>query len=344
MIDQSENNPKNKCIGCPNFNLPRSCIIDYEFENQCDILFVSDSLKLFEGDYVPFRSMEYTVILNELKRYDIDLKKVGFTSSMKCPNLTADTAHKDAKKLCRNHLEDTINHYKPKLVFACGSLATEMFYGKKVKGQKTRGVIKEFELKNGFKFQLTSIIHPFQVVSEPKNQFLFSTDVENAINRVIKKEVKIIKVDHTPILSVEDLKPFDYLTSTKNTLAIDIETTGLNFLEDTIHTVSISELCGDTGDVLTTIVLPIDHREANLTYKVKADFVRFLQCVCCNKNNIKVFHNASFDTKFLHRYGVTIIENTWCSKLLYHLYDEENPKRLLDLMIYFFPKEQAKFN
>jgi hypothetical protein len=297
-------------------NLPTHTILDYEYKDApVDILFISDSAKMFEGEYTAFRPQEYNVIQRELARFTHEWT-VGYTTAVKCPNITSENLSTGIKKSCKIHLHDTIDHYKPRLVFACGKVATTLLYGKAREESKIRGKVDTLITESGTEFQVVPIIHPFQVVAEPKNAHTLAMSIGEL------DEVKAEFID------------------TEMDLAVDIETTGLNFLEDTIHTVSLTLVNRDTGELGRTLVMPIDHKEAKLGYKVKGAFMKFLCQVMANKKNRKVLQNAGFDLKFLKRYGVDEVYNVYDTKLLQHLYKEDVPKSLADLVYYYFPEEK----
>ena len=333
------NNPK--CTGCSILtkNLPQHSIMDYEDKNPVDILFVSDSLKMWQGDYVPFRGNEYKCILTELDKLELGENKIGFTASVKCPNLKLDDINAKDRKICRQHLDDTIKQYKPKLVFACGKLATTMIYGKNIEDKKSRGKVVDFEV-GGIKFKLVSIFHPWQVVSEPKNQFLFSHDIAEAINEHILCRKKNSLFKFVPIFTIEELNQYnDKFCNTDKPISIDIETTGLNFLTDTIHTIALSILADDGVTPELTISFPIDHKEfVHPEFRVRV--IKLVKDVCRNKKNRKIGQNlGSFDLKFLRREGITEFHDIWDSKLMQGIYQEEWPKKLSDLVYYYFPNE-----
>ena len=313
-------------------------ILDYEDKREKEILFVSDSLKMYQGDYVPFRGNEYKLILSELNSLEIETSRVAFTASVKCPNLKQDDMTPNDRKICRQHLVNTIKQYKPKLVFACGKLATTMFYGKNVEDKKSRGKIADFEM-DGAKFKLVSIYHPWQVLSEPKNSYLFSLDIRTGIEEIILEVKKKTDFTFIPIFSVEELKEEgkDFL-NTKDTISIDIETTGLSFLTDTIHTVALSIWDKDKGFPRKTIAIPVDHREFQ-DKEFKEQVILFLQEVMGNKENRKILQNCKFDLKFLYRYGVDKVYNVWDSKVMQSFYREEYPRSLADLVQYYFPNQ-----
>ena len=343
MPQLSFQGPNPKCEGCPalSMNLPTRTILDYELQDApVDVLFISDSPKMFEGEYTAFRPQEYNIIEAELNRFTQDWS-VAYTTAVKCPNITADNLSTGIKNTCQAHLHDTIDHYKPKLVFACGKVATTLLYGRAKEEGKTRGKVDSLVTESGQEFRVVPIIHPFQVVAEPKNAYLFRTDLENAFNNELLGKASDAQVPYTLALSIGELDKVrgEFIDTTLD-IAIDIETTGLNFLEDTIHTVSMTLVDRDSGELGRTLVLPIDHKDAKLGYKIKGEFMRFICKAMANKKNRKVLQNAGFDLKFLKRYGVEDVYNVFDTKLLQHLYKEDVPKSLADLVYYYFPEEK----
>ena len=67
--------------------------------------------------------------------------------------------------------------------------------------------------------------------------------------------------------------------------------------------------------------------------------MEFLCQVMGNKNNRKILQNANFDLKFLKLYGVEEVYNVWDTKLMQHCFNEDIPKSLRDLLMYYFPNE-----
>jgi len=338
-LDKLFNPSSSKCQGCSILSQPlsRHSIMDYEDAPQCDILFVSDSLKLFEGDFVAFRANEWNLIMREVRKVGQNTKLIGFTAAVKCPHIKKEDMSAKNRKICRQHLEDTITQYKPKLVFACGSLATMMIYGKNVDDKKARGKAVDFEMA-GHKFRLVSIFHPYQVIAEPKNAYLFSLDIENNINAEIYGIKKESGFNFTPIFSLDDLNKISKeFIDTDDPIAVDIETTGLNFLDESIQTISMSVLSPDGKQ--TTISIPLDHKENTQGLMFKAKVCEFIAAVMRNKRNRKILQNANFDLKFLKKYGIEEVYNVFDTKIMQHTYNEDVPKSLKDLVNYYFPNE-----
>lgn len=328
------------CEGCTILNKPLSdhAIMDHDSLEPKDVMFVSDSLKLANGDYYPFRYNELKTIrrIVESTGYSDDFNVVA---SVKCPSITADTISTDDRKICRSHITQSIVKLKPKLVFACGKLPTLMVYGKALAEKNGRGVQIPMEL-GGHKFTFVQVYHPYQVIAEPKNLPLFEIDIINAINSVILGKVNKSDFSYEVVDSVDRLNELAPLFLGTGNVAIDIETTGLNFLEgaDKINTIALSV---ESPDGQKTISIPVDHKDSKVGYKFKAELFKFLDKMFSNPNNKKILQNAKFDLKFLKKYGVEEFVNIYDTKLIQHFYYEGIPKGLKDLIHYYFPHEDV---
>lgn len=297
---------------------------------------------MFEGDYVAFRAQEFRVIQNELKKLNIpDSVTIGYSYAAKCPSMSMDTMPAPARKKCYNHLVDTIEHYKPKLVFSCGKLATNIFHRKIKDSTKLRGRLMDMQMDEGkHKFNIVSTIHPWQVVSEPKNVYLFNKDIENNINEVILGITDKKTIPYHPLFSCENIGEYGQrFLKTSNPVACDLETTGLDFLNDYIHSVAFTEVDVDTGEPISTISYPIFHKDFNGNEGTRLNLMALTKNILKNPNNRKIFQNAIFDLRFLAKAGITDIVNVWDTKLLQHFVNEEVPKSLSDLVYYYFNEE-----
>ena len=116
-------------------------------------------------------------------------------------------------------------------------------------------------------------------------------------------------------------------------MAADLETTGLNFLKDSIMSIALT-----TRE--ETYVLPLDHKDSPFR-KGEPDYAQVWKClrqILENPKSRKVFHNAKFDLKFLINYGI-YTKNVWDTKIMHHLLDENMPKSLMDLTKLYFANE-----
>ena len=180
------------------------------------------------------------------------------------------------------------------------------------------------------------IYHPFSVLKEPRHRYLFETDIKNAYEKYVlgkKATSDFSYVVATTIEEVEDIAA--KLADTSETIAVDIETTGLNFLTDKIQTISFT-----APD--QTYVIPLDHKDSPFRKGIgtndPARAWTLVRCILHNTRNRKVFHNAQFDVKFLLRHGIKT-KNVWATKIMHHFINETAPKSLMDLVKLYFADE-----
>lgn len=319
------------CQGCTilDQSKPLYSHMDYEDLELGDTLFVSDSFKYRMGSMLPFSKKERELIES------IFPGKAQYTASVKCPSVKdGDMTPKDMN-LCREHLDATIDKVKPRLIYACGNLAMKMLTKKSGITNK-RGSSYEFTTNSGYLSIVVPIYHPYAVLKEPRHRYLFETDIKNAYEKYVlgkKATSNFSYVVATTIQEVEDIA--DKLQGTRETIAVDIETTGLNFLTDKIQTISFS-----TAD--QTYVVPLDHKDSPFRKGIgtndPAKAWTFVRCILHNTRNRKVFHNAKFDLKFLLRHGIRT-KNVWDTKIMHHFINETAPKSLMDLVKLYFADE-----
>lgn len=318
-----------RCAGCPTLQLKRPDynIVDTPTLKKASILLVSESFKLCNGVASPFAANELNLISSVIDQYTQDYE---LTAAMKCFNLKEGDVSAATIRQCRSFILDSIDAVNPTLIITFGNLALRSVTGLSGITAK-RG--KAFDILHNYKlYTVVPTLHPKSVLLEPKLRNLFEVDIRNAVEKYVKSPGS--DYDNN-VEYVNTLDRVDYyenlLKNTRATLAIDIETTGLNFLIDKIHTVAISFSN-------QTIVVPVYHKDANLSPSMIERICKFLQVIGANTKNIKAMHNAKFDLKFLAQLGI-MMENVWDTQLMASLIDENRPKGLLDLVKEYFPEE-----
>lgn len=307
------------CTGCSILKKDKPCYghLDYETEEPfVDILFITDSLKWEYFGATPATDEEIEAIksIPILSKYNYT-----FTASVKCPDIKDQDMSTKDKHICREHLYNAVRHLKPKLIIPLGNLAFKMLT-KKSGIQSKHGKTFEFE---GIKVVPT--FHLTQVFLEPQLVKYLHEDITNAVIKYLDEDNRDAKINYTVIVNKNSLVDYDWLTDTDKTIAIDIETTGLDFLRDKIMTVAIS-----WGE--ETLVIPYLHKDVSFTDEELFLFRTFLRMVMSNKNNKKVLHNASFDLKFLMQLGVEKFENIYDTQLMHHSVDENRSHALKELV------------
>jgi len=319
------------CSGCNILTKtkPFYCGLDYLDVEQNEVLFLSDSLKYKFGKSYAFTDLEEELIKSVFPH------PYATAAAVKCPSVKEADITPASMNICRAHLIPTIDKVKPKLVYACGNLAMKMLIKKSGITDK-RGNSYDYETPSGHKCIVVPIFHPYAIINEPRHKPTFESDILNGYDKHIRGNIKQTKMDYT---LVKDLKTLQELAARiKNhtgPIAVDIETTGLNFLQDKIMTVAIA-----TDDI--SIVVPVEHKEFNWSDN-GSSVVKVCELIqeALSGNSIKVLHNAKFDLKFLHRYGVSIT-NIADTKIMSHMINEEGKNSLKDLVKQFFPEYLEK--
>jgi len=317
------------CDGCTilSKNKPCNSIMDYEQLEESSALFLADSLKYKFGGTFPFLKAELNLIKEAYKEPFL------CAASVKCPDVREADMTPDNMKICRVHLEATIDKVKPKLVFPCGNLAMKMLIKKSGITNK-RGKSYEYITTGGHSCSVVPIYHPYTCIKEPRHRFLFQKDIQNAYEKYVLGKKAEGDFTYQTLMRIEDVEELaTNLQESEETLAIDIETTGLNFLTDSIQTIAFASQDN-------TWVLPLDHKDSPFR-KGEPDYARvwvLLRRILENPKSRKVFHNAKFDLKFLINYGI-YTKNVWDTKIMHHFIDENVPKSLMDLVKIYFSSE-----
>ena len=322
-------NTNDLCAGCTILDKekPSYSITDYDSLDKNDVLFLSDSFYHRFGKPMAFSKQEKELI-NACFDHD-----ASFSASIKCPSVKEADMSPDNMKLCRQHLDLTIQKVKPILVFTCGNLAMKMLIKKSGITDK-RGRSYDYTTDEGHSCVVVPIFHPYSVVKEPRHRLLFETDIRNAYEKYVLEKKHEGKLQYKVLTDIQEVISLAQdLKDTEETLAMDIETTGLNFLKDSIQTIAISSR-------ETNWVIPCDHKDSPFR-KGEPHYEKMwtnLRAILENPKNKKVFHNAKFDLKFLINYGI-YTKNVWDTKIMHHFLDENLPKSLMDLVKLYFPTE-----
>lgn len=285
------------------------------------------------GELTPFTSREEKLIETSLEKAGLGrfLATTEYTAAVKCPSVKDKDMSKDDKDICRQHIAKTIEKCKPKLIFVCGNLPMVMLTKKSGIMTKRGKVIDHYE-----GIPVVPIFHPVQVLVEPQNEYLFTLDIQNAIEQILIKDE--VKSEFSWVIIDDILKLWDLDTYTRFNVAIDIETTGLDFLKDKIQTIALSFDIGDNKQY--TVTIPVHHPEFVQPRGWITEVLDFLNRVF-RSHTIKVLHKAQFDLKFLEQLGVNTNGCIYDTKIMQHLIDENLPKSLKDLVGYYFPSEQG---
>ena len=317
------------CEGCTILSetKPEHAYMDYDLLTEGPVLFLSDSFRYKYGKLEVFSKRERELIEG------LYPDKVQFSSSVKCPSVKEGDMTPNNMKLCREHLDSTVDKVKPLLIYACGNMAMKMIIKKSGITNK-RGSSYEYRTNSGHSCIVVPIYHPYAVLKEPRHRYLFETDIKNAYEKYVLGKKATGNFSFEVLSTIEQVEAVaNELKDTEDTLAVDIETTGLNFRTDIIQTIAIA-----AKD--KTWVIPLDHKDSPFR-KGQPDSAKvwvLLNKILVNPKNRKVFHNAKFDLKFLINHGI-FTTNVWDTKIMHHFINETAPKSLMDLVKLYFSDE-----
>ena len=235
---------------------------------------------------------------------------------------------------CRHYLEDVLKEVQPKLVVCVGDRPTKYFLGDtKAKLFNVYGAIVKSPLYNIDTFcimDMYTLYMKTQYRCYGTKSFEFIKNFISGVQPATQPTYCNVVTDHQSLQRALD----QILKSTKT--AVDIETSGLNFMEDKIVGI------GFALDKENSYYIPLYKYEDKLvsfwdseTEKgIKEDLVKFF-----TNETLKIAYNGQFDFKFIRKYlGLKRINNASFDVMLAsHLLNENlNGMRTLKLLSILF--------
>ena len=326
------------CAGCSILSKSKQehCILDYTQDTFIPgkILFVSESYRLEQGEFTPFAWNEEDLIIDcfsSLGKEEL-IPDIRYTAASKCPQVKDGDMSASDRATCKNYLHVSIEKYSPEIIFLCGNLPLKMLLNKSGITLK-RGKLFDY---NGI--PVVPLLHPMQVIIEPKNRYLFQLDIGNALDQHFDRISSNTKFQFNILESIESI--VNTLTTIRSEygvwgyMSLDIETTGLNFRKDKVQTIAVSF---DYPNGIRTFSIPLYHKDHFVTEDYKNKVIETLSMFY---DTPVILHKANFDFKFLYNLGLKKFEHIFDTKLIQHMCNENLPKSLKDLVQYYFPSEQ----
>jgi len=171
---------------------------------------------------------------------------------------------------------------------------------------------------------------------EPKLRPLFIQDVDNAYDKVVLGKNKLSAHDYTVCKTTQEVQEYVATAMTHDVVAVDLETEGLDYQQDSILTIGVSYGEG------SAFVIPIHHRESPFSpadIDLVLEEMKSLMGAPC----AKIFHNCKFDLKFLMNFGVEDFNNIEDTQVMHALLDENRPHGLMEVVKEYFPRELETF-
>ena len=326
------------CQGCGILKKSKAFhgLSDYEDVDHVDILFLTGSYLVSNGGKgISLGHRDKKMVMDVLQDIGQGAASVAFSPAVKCPSVKDDDFTTKDRNICREHAKETVEMFRPRLVFCLGNFPMKMLLKKSGLTDK-RGSIFYHELEDGTQVPVIPLYHPYTVMSEPRTRALFVQDIRLGVDRVILGRKSTVDLNMHVLNNIDRVRWFSSTFSHyDDPVSCDIETTGLDFRED-----KIMSICFGTSKA--TYAIPLWHKDTPFSDEELVEIMGLLKPVLENPNNRKILQNIKFDAKFLLRYGITI-KNGWDTKLMAHLFDENMPKSLMDLVKFFFPHDLEHF-
>lgn len=295
----------------------------------------------------PFVGAAGQLLSTIMKEVGISERESYITNTTRCRPPSNRTPSLLESRNCTNlHADlDLPANFKPRLVVVLGLVALRTLTGF-TKITDKRGVFYDYEWKPGINIKILPTYHPAMVLRQPKFYDIVKEDFQKArdfLNSTVYKPL--------PEISKEYLNSFqrfeywmNYLIANPNIeVTCDLETTGLNYREDPI--VSVSLVFDGPDSKLQGIAFLTSPKDTWWFADFTSEIVRSL-LYRMFKGRKMVYQNGDFDTKMLWNAGFET-ENTYDTLDAHHLIDENLPHGLKFLVTQYLPSEagyQHKIN
>jgi len=295
------------------------------------IVFITTCQHRERGSLYDFSDEEWSIVHFLLEKSKIPSGAYQFVPAVRQPNISEDDMTTPLYEEMRPYLNADIEEIDPELIIPLGNVAMKTLLKKSGLFNK-RG--REFLYED---YPVVPTYGAHAVMLEPKLRKLFVQDLDNAYDKFIRKVNKFEADGYTLCATLEEFTDNMDIADACEVIALDVETTGLDFKKDEISTLAISYEEGKA------FVVPLNHRESPFDDSDREEIRKRLSALMENENVEKIFHSCQFDLKFLLSFGIETFNNIGDTKIMHSLIDENLPHALLDLVKEYFPKELEKF-
>lgn len=307
--------PLNSCDICPLKNQKR---VEPRGNINTSIMLVGEApsdIEVLQGK--PFVGPSGKRLSLFLKEAGIKEEDIFITNAIRC-QLKSKGDTTNSVRYCNQFLKRDIAKVKPKVIITLGATALISLLGLK-NISDNRG--KAYKKDN---YYVIPTYHPAACLHGQWNK-----------TKLIVLDLLLAKryaegnnhrdINYRYITQLEELeKLVEYLLRFK-VLAVDIETTTLDFWSGKIFSVQFS---GKPGEGFFIPILKYGGGEKWGEENEKPQVLDYLKMLLENGEIAKVFSNAKFDLHFLRKIGIKVKGKIWDTVLMHHLIDENLPHGL----------------
>lgn len=217
-------------------------------------------------------------------------------------------------------LWDEINQVRPEIIFLTGGPATRAVYPATLPISKARGVVKQHTL--GFK--TLSTFHPAYILRDVERKPIMESDFALLAKLVRGEDIEFRSKVHKVCATVESVQNLvEYCITQAEEVALDIETTGLDWINDKLLCICVSPAPEEA------YVVPLMGQHCSEIWGAEdKEKVYMLLRQLLRSATPKIFHNGSFDTKFLEHRGFKVENWKYDTLIEHHLLSEQLPHDL----------------
>lgn len=231
--------------------------------------------------------------------------------------------------------------WRPKLVLVLGLQALKHMM-KMQKLATNRGIFFDTEfIDTPCKFIAT--YHPSMILLKPELFSDFQGDIDKAAQYITGSEVTLPPISSSLISTQRGyMRWMDFLLEVGDpiNLSVDVETTGLNYLEDNIVSIAITHFYNNKYYGFSFLT---DHEDTSWWQLDlnNRDSLEFQVLKTVLEKNYLTFQGGDFDVKFFWKLGINCVN--WCDTMDAHLMIEERPPHNLEYFVKKYIGEGAGY-
>lgn len=283
----------------------------------CNVMIVGEAPGYREDDVgKPFAGRAGKLLDETLNSVGLSRDDIFITNSAKCRPPDNRTPTRTEFKACRPYLEGELKYVRPKFILVVGNGGLSLL--KKSGILRHRGEIYDF---NGAKVLPT--VHPAAVLRNPQYDTIWRADVAS-FARLVRGESGAVPPKVYLVTSKRMLITTIKAIFASEAVAYDVETSSYYDYEEGAKIASI----GIAPKPGIAFVVPIHHPQARW-----GDAERVLRTIghALMYTRAKIIaHNAKFDDRWLHRFGIPI-STDFDTMIAAHLLEENRLKGLKPL-------------
>jgi len=274
----------------------------------------------------PFVGPAGQMLRKLLQKANIDYRNVYFSNCVRClPKGTTKTVREPSYEemdACSPYLEKEIETVKPTVIIPAGNVALRYIMGaKNLNISRNRGL----EIwSDKYDCKIMPIYHPAAILRNPKYEGVTVQDLVRIKTSSTTKEMSALGLGVYETVDTKDkLATLFHYLETEPEIAVDLETTGLDWQNSDIISIGFSWK-ERTGWCLPLLKTKSDPTEDTVRFWDDATYLNIFSRLnkALSLPSKKIFHNGKFDRKHLIRHGINVANVYFDTMLAHHLLDE----------------------